>query len=122
MSNNDSDIPEEASEDEIQDSDNSMKPESSNKKIVKLPKKKKQGIIYVSSLPKNLNVAMIREMFEKYGEVKRIFLQPKEKMGKNQMFKKMLKHLLCRCIFWSIFYCFGFFLTLLFQPIKNLRK
>jgi len=39
-------------------------------------KRKKRGIIYLSSLPKYMNVTTVREIFSEYGTVKRIFLQP----------------------------------------------
>lgn len=39
-------------------------------------RKKKKGIIYVSSIPKYMNVTIAREIFGRYGEVGRVFLQP----------------------------------------------
>jgi ESF2/ABP1 family protein len=81
MSENESENDQQQTEEDDEMEDDQEQPSKSN--FVTAPsKKRKQGIIYISSLPKNLNVAMIRELFEKYGEVKRIFLQPKEKLGK----------------------------------------
>lgn len=44
-------------------------------KIVKHDKKAKRGIIYLSTIPKYMNVTMIREIFSAYGEVDRVYLQ-----------------------------------------------
>lgn len=38
-------------------------------------KKRKRGIIYLSSIPKYMNIAKIRELFSAYGKVGRIYLQ-----------------------------------------------
>ncbi|XP_076058118.1 uncharacterized protein LOC143035230 [Oratosquilla oratoria] len=42
-------------------------------------KRRKPGIIYLSSIPINMNVSKIREYFSKYGEIDRVFLQPSKK-------------------------------------------
>lgn len=39
-------------------------------------KKKKRGIIYISSIPKFMNVTILREMLSEYAKIGRIFLQP----------------------------------------------
>lgn len=39
-------------------------------------KKKKRGIIYISSIPKYMNVTILREMLSQYAKIGRIFLQP----------------------------------------------
>lgn len=48
-------------------------------KITKLDglktKKRKRGIVYLSSIPKYMNIAKIRELFSIYGEVGRIYFQ-----------------------------------------------
>lgn len=44
-------------------------------------RKKKKGIIYVSSIPKYMNVTIAREIFGRYGEVGRVFLQPERSEG-----------------------------------------
>lgn len=41
-------------------------------------RKKKRGIIYLSSIPKYMNVTMAREIFGRYAEVGRVFLQPEK--------------------------------------------
>ena len=41
-------------------------------------KKKKSGVIYLSALPKFMNVTKVRDIFSLYGETGRIFLQPAE--------------------------------------------
>lgn len=43
--------------------------------VVKPAKKVKRGIIYLSTIPKYMNIAMIREMFSAYGKVGRVYLQ-----------------------------------------------
>ena len=42
-------------------------------------KKKKRGVIYLSKIPTKMNVKLIREYFSKFGEVDRIYLEPKGK-------------------------------------------
>uniref|UniRef100_A0A2M4APN5 Activator of basal transcription 1 n=1 Tax=Anopheles triannulatus TaxID=58253 RepID=A0A2M4APN5_9DIPT len=37
------------------------------------------GIIYISSVPKHMNVTILRELLEPYGEVGRIYMQPARK-------------------------------------------
>lgn len=48
-------------------------------KIIKLDgskiKKRKRGIVYLSNIPKYMNISKIRELFSIYGEVGRIYLQ-----------------------------------------------
>lgn len=39
-------------------------------------KKKKRGIIYISSIPKFMNVTILRELLSQYAKLGRIFLQP----------------------------------------------
>ena len=48
-------------------------------KFMPILKKKKRGIIYISSIPKHMNVAILRDLLEEYGEVGRIFLQPEKR-------------------------------------------
>lgn len=44
-------------------------------KIVEPGKKVKRGIIYLSTIPKYMNVSMLREIFLAYGKVGRVYLQ-----------------------------------------------
>lgn len=37
--------------------------------------KKKPGLIYLSSIPKFMNVTKVREIFSQYGELGRVYLQ-----------------------------------------------
>lgn len=37
--------------------------------------KKKPGLIYLSSIPKFMNVTKVREIFSEYGELGRVYLQ-----------------------------------------------
>lgn len=41
-------------------------------------KKRKRGIIYLSKIPKYMNIAKIRELFSEYGKIGRIYLQLSE--------------------------------------------
>lgn len=50
---------------------------------VKQPKKRKRGIIYISSIPKHMNVMILREMLGQYAKIGRIFLQPGKLPGKS---------------------------------------
>ncbi|KAG8229964.1 hypothetical protein J437_LFUL008537 [Ladona fulva] len=45
-------------------------------------RKSKPGIIYLSTIPKHMNVTKIREIFGQFGDVGRVFLQP-NKSGKT---------------------------------------
>lgn len=50
---------------------------------VKQPKKRKRGIIYISSIPKHMNVMILREMLDQYAKIDRVFLQPGKLPGKT---------------------------------------
>lgn len=39
-------------------------------------KTRKKGIVYLSSIPKYMNVTKLRELLGQYGEIGRVFLQP----------------------------------------------
>ncbi|CAG4988902.1 unnamed protein product [Colias eurytheme] len=49
-----------------------------------LKKKRKRGIIYLSTIPPYMNVAKIREIFTEFGEVGRIYLQSSAKPGEKR--------------------------------------
>lgn len=53
--------------------------------------KKKRGIIYLSTIPKYMNIAKIRDIFSTYGEVGRIYLQlaDNELSGEKKKRKKV---------------------------------
>ena len=57
-------------------SDEKLTPEKQEKKIKVKKKGKERGIIYLSRVPALMNVSIIRNMFNMYGEVGKIFLQP----------------------------------------------
>lgn len=44
-------------------------------KVVKPGKQVKRGIIYLSTIPKYMTVAMIQEIFSEYGKVGRVYMQ-----------------------------------------------
>ncbi|XP_035772976.1 activator of basal transcription 1-like [Anopheles albimanus] len=48
-------------------------------KVKPLVKKNVAGIIYISSVPKHMNVTILRELLDPYGEVGRIYMQPARK-------------------------------------------
>lgn len=50
-------------------------------------KKKKRGIIYISSIPKFMNVTILREMLSEYAKIGRVYLQPGKLSGKLQALK-----------------------------------
>jgi ESF2/ABP1 family protein len=64
----------------IKDTDN-HETESSGKKVKSQDEKnKKRGVIYLSKIPNKMNVKIIREYFSKFGDVDRIYLEPKGKL------------------------------------------
>ncbi|GAB1868022.1 Activator of basal transcription 1 [Camponotus japonicus] len=62
--------------------------------VVKPGKKVKRGIIYLSTIPKYMNVTMIREIFSAYGKVDRVYLQLDENEAQSMKKKrrKAIKH------------------------------
>ncbi|XP_051176334.1 activator of basal transcription 1-like [Leptopilina boulardi] len=59
--------------------------------------KKKRGLIYLSSIPKFMNVTKVREIFSEYGEIGRVYLQLADhelgdKSGKKRKRKKPTMH------------------------------
>ncbi|XP_033220694.1 activator of basal transcription 1-like [Belonocnema kinseyi] len=89
---------EEETEMEVQDGNSDdtemdIKPLSKSQPV----RKKKRGIIYISSIPKYMNVIKVREIFSQYGEIGRVYLQlaehelkPKTKKQKKR--KKPAMH------------------------------
>ena len=47
----------------------------------KRPKRRKPGIVYLSTIPPNMNVAKIRQYFSSFGTLDRVFLQAVDKGG-----------------------------------------
>ncbi|KYN28719.1 PREDICTED: activator of basal transcription 1-like [Trachymyrmex cornetzi] len=66
------------------------------KKVVKNGKSVKRGIIYLSTIPKYMNITMIREMFSAYGKVGRVYLQlvdnETQSVKHKKKTKKVIKH------------------------------
>ncbi|XP_046831850.1 activator of basal transcription 1-like [Vespa crabro] len=54
-------------------------------------KKKKSGIIYLSTIPKYMNITKVREIFSTYGKVGRVYLQLAENMEVVKK-RKPVKH------------------------------
>lgn len=90
---NQSDDSDNSTEDVNMDEDQSVKEYSdepvagpsgvgTSKSTEKQIKKKKKGIIYISSIPKHMNVAILRDMLGQYSKIGRIFLQPGKLPGK----------------------------------------
>ncbi|XP_063977006.1 activator of basal transcription 1-like [Diachasmimorpha longicaudata] len=63
------------SQDDIQSMDNVRETSTSTKRLQIAKQRKKLGIIYLSNIPKYMNVTTVREIFSKYGEVGRVYLQ-----------------------------------------------
>jgi ESF2/ABP1 family protein len=86
---------EESSKNEMSESDldqNQEEPKIKQKivkpKKVSATKKGKKGIIYISQIPKHMNVTLLREHFEVFGEVGRIYCEP-EKKSKGKRIKSI---------------------------------
>lgn len=58
---------------------------------MKSVKKKKSGIIYLSSIPKYMNIITVREMFSTYGKIGRVYLQLAENPESGKK-RKPIKH------------------------------
>ncbi|XP_017041912.1 pre-rRNA-processing protein esf2-like [Drosophila ficusphila] len=54
-------------------------------------KKRKKGIIYISNIPKHMNVTRLREILGEYGTIGRVYLQP-EKLSSAKAKKNKRKH------------------------------
>ncbi|XP_075156912.1 uncharacterized protein LOC142230167 [Haematobia irritans] len=54
-------------------------------------KKRKKGIIYISNIPKHMNVTRIREILGEYGNIGRVYLQPEKLPGGDDKKKKKRK-------------------------------
>lgn len=48
-------------------------------------KKRKKGIIYISNIPKHMNVTRLREILGEFGKIGRVYLQPEKKLGECQL-------------------------------------
>lgn len=55
---------------------------------VKPKKKRKKGIIYISNIPKHMNVTRMREILGEYAKIGRVYLQPEKLPGANDKKKK----------------------------------
>lgn len=78
---------EEAMDEESVDDNNDKPTEDPAKTLIKpLIKKKKHGIIYISSIPKYMTVSILREFLSEHADIGRIYLQangPKKDDGKR---------------------------------------
>lgn len=52
------------------------------------PRIRKKGIVYLSSIPKYMNVTKLRELLGHYGEIGRVFLQPASNRNTWSLFIK----------------------------------
>ena len=50
---------------------------SADEEIAEAKKQKKAGVIYLSRIPKKMNVRIIRDYFSQFGKVDRIYLEPR---------------------------------------------
>lgn len=71
-------------EDEDDDDDDEMDLANfkASAKTAKPVKKRKKGIIYISNIPKHMNVTRLREILGECGKIGRVYLQPEKKPGK----------------------------------------
>jgi len=60
---------------EIENKSNQIRKKIVEAKVEKFSKKVKKGILYLSKIPKYMNIAMIREIFSTCGKVDKIYLQ-----------------------------------------------
>ncbi|RLU17161.1 hypothetical protein DMN91_011230 [Ooceraea biroi] len=102
MANADMDI-NESNGDSDCTTDNDTKNESSQKegiqekeKILKPGKKVKRGIVYLSTIPKYMNVSMIREIFAEYGKLGRVYLQLAENEADSVKHKRKWRNTACK--------------------------
>jgi len=79
-------VEEEEEEDEFSENDK----QTSSSKVVSISKpnkKAKTGVVYLSSIPEGLDATIIRNMFQCYGEVRRIYLEPfRSRKGKRKFY------------------------------------
>lgn len=73
-----------AAENEDDDDDDEMDLANfkASAKTAKPVKKRKKGIIYISNIPKHMNVTRLREILGECGKIGRVYLQPEKKPGK----------------------------------------
>ncbi|XP_047520003.1 pre-rRNA-processing protein esf2-like [Pieris napi] len=76
-------VPENGSDCDVDRNENSMD-STVGSDSDKLKKKRKRGIIYLSTIPPYMNVAKIREIFSEFGEIGRIYLQSSAKPGEKR--------------------------------------
>ncbi|OAD52252.1 Activator of basal transcription 1 [Eufriesea mexicana] len=62
-------------------------------------KKRKRGIVYLSSIPKYMNITKIRELFSIYGKVGRIYLQLAENELEENSEKRRKRRKVCTKLF-----------------------
>lgn len=65
--------------------------EIQNEETQSTNKKRKRGIIYLSSIPQYMNVTRIREVFLEYGAIGRVFLQLSDTIDQKTKRKKVAK-------------------------------
>lgn len=74
---------------------------SEDQEMLEAPKQKKilkKGLIYVSNLPKHMNVTRIREILGQYAEVGRVFLIPEKVPGGEKLcITRLLNNLVKFC-------------------------
>lgn len=66
---------------ETLDADSQETSTSSNEKLATIP-----GVMYISTIPPGVKPLHLQQVFEKYGEVGRIFLQPDSKSTHSFIF------------------------------------
>lgn len=46
------------------------------------------GVVYLSTIPKGLNVALISDIMRNFGQVGRVYLVPKKNFGKRRQYEE----------------------------------
>ncbi|EDW81956.1 uncharacterized protein Dwil_GK25388 [Drosophila willistoni] len=62
--------------------------DSSKSQLNAPAKKRKKGIIYISNIPKHMNVIRIREILGEMGKIGRVYLQPEKQLGNKKKSKR----------------------------------
>ncbi|XP_037937728.1 activator of basal transcription 1-like [Teleopsis dalmanni] len=88
------DQPMNGNDDKNDDDDDDDDDEMDLGNLEKPKKKRKKGIVYISNIPKYMNVTRMREILGEYGKIGRVYLQPEKTPGwyKKNKRKPYLRH------------------------------
>ncbi|XP_034476807.1 pre-rRNA-processing protein esf2-like [Drosophila innubila] len=77
-----------AAEDDDDDDEMDLGNFNASAKTATVAKKRKKGIIYISNIPKHMNVTRLREILGGFGKIGRVYLQPEKQLGGDKKAKK----------------------------------